>query len=121
MNSGLNRRKAIARIMVGFIPTMILVNPVKAFSGVLNNNKQHHILITDLEYLPKIIKVSIGDRITWTNKDIIPHTVTASDDSWDSKLLNQGEQWHLDITSNLDLTYYCRYHPLMRAAIEIIE
>jgi len=29
------------------------------------------------------LSVQIGDRVTWTNLDIVPHTATTTDGSWD--------------------------------------
>lgn len=61
-----------------------------------------------------------GDGIILTNLDIAPHTATATDKSWDSKLMQKSGDWHLDVTADMATSYYCRYHPQRKAKLTII-
>ena len=46
--------------------------------------------IRGFEYLRHSLRVAVGDVVIWKNSDIVPHTVTAQDDSWDSGLIAAG-------------------------------
>jgi plastocyanin len=94
------------------------------FNLILADDKsiQSHVIeIRNLEFTPKELTVAPGDTITWVNYDLVPHTVTADDESWDSDLLGSKEQWQTVIKENMYESYYCRYHPSMTAHIRIIK
>ncbi len=77
----------------------------------------HVIEIHKMKFQTKILNVQIGDTITWINKDIVPHTATASDRSWDSGRLKKGENFSLTITDKTSLEYFCFYHRQMKAKL----
>ena len=77
----------------------------------------HAIEIRDFVFSPRSIKVKTGDTITWTNFDIVPHTATANDSSWDSGTLEQGESFILTIAEDMELDYFCVFHPMMKASL----
>ncbi|MCF6220368.1 MAG: plastocyanin/azurin family copper-binding protein [Robiginitomaculum sp.] len=77
----------------------------------------HIIEIHKMRFQTKLLNVKIGDTVTWTNKDIVPHTATASDKSWDSGRLNKGESFTLTITNQTKLNYFCLYHRQMQAKL----
>ena len=60
-----------------------------------------------------------GDTIVWTNHDIAPHTATARDKSWDSGRLKRGATFTATVSEDFDGPYFCRFHPMMKAAIKI--
>ena len=37
--------------------------------------------------------MKVGDTIEWKNADIVPHTVTAVDKSFDSAAISPGHSW----------------------------
>jgi plastocyanin len=40
--------------------------------------------IKQLKFLPAVVTVHPGDKIQWTNNDIVPHTATTVDKGFDS-------------------------------------
>ncbi len=81
-------------------------------------SQQHRVVISSLMFAPAQISVKAGDRVTWLNDDIVPHTATASDHRWDTGIIEPGQQVTLQIPEG-DVTadYYCLYHPLMKGSI----
>lgn len=65
-----------------------------------------------LNYTPDVITVIIGmnNTVTWINKDLTTHTVTASDNSFNSGDIKAGMSWTHTFTSPGNYTYYCIYH-----------
>jgi len=81
----------------------------------------HVVYIEGMQFSPSSLQVNIGDTITWINNDIVPHTATAVDKSWDSKNLSKGDEFSLTVDENTLLQYFCVYHPNMVAQIELIS
>jgi plastocyanin len=71
--------------------------------------------IREFEFIPEQPTVSPGDIVVWKNLDIVPHTATSEDDSWDSDLIEAGGTWETVIREDMVLAYYCRFHPSMIA------
>ena len=77
----------------------------------------HRIAIGEMKFQTKSLDVRIGDKITWVNEDMVPHTATAKDKSWDSGLLKKGESFTLTIAENTALDYLCTFHPQMKGTL----
>jgi plastocyanin len=39
--------------------------------------KDHMVSIEGMKFVPETVEVAAGDTVTWTNKDFVPHTVSA--------------------------------------------
>jgi plastocyanin len=89
----------------------------EAISG--DEQRTHIVTITNFQFVPAEITVKVGDTIKWINQDFIPHTATADDKSWDSKLIGSGEEWELIVERNMFTSYFCTFHPGMKAKIQI--
>jgi plastocyanin len=73
---------------------------------------------------PKIINVSKGGGIIWTNNDNVPHTVTSFADSgksFDSSLIMPKRTFALNTAKLSEKTYdyFCTIHPFMKAKFTI--
>ncbi len=75
----------------------------------------HQVVLRGLAIQTASLSVSPGDTVTWTNRDIVPHTVTATHGGWDSGLIAAQSSWSRVITAADTGEYFCRYHPTMRA------
>jgi plastocyanin len=60
-----------------------------------------------------------GDTITWTNEDLVPHTVTAKDGRWDSGELAPGDSFVVVVDTGGTVPYVCRYHPTMSGTLDV--
>ena len=77
----------------------------------------HTIDIAGFKFAPNPITVSLGDTIVWVNNDIVPHTATASDDSWDTGTLPTNGEGSVTVTKGMTGTYFCRHHPGMTGTV----
>jgi plastocyanin len=77
----------------------------------------HIVEISGLEFTPAVLDVAVGDTVTWVNRDVVPHTATAADGSFDSGGLDQGDAWSLVIERAGAIAYLCTFHPQMRGEI----
>ena len=48
------------------------------------------ILMKGIAFEPKQVTVHVGDALEWANQDIVAHTATARDKSWDVNVLAGG-------------------------------
>lgn len=62
--------------------------------------------------------VRVGDAIEWSNRDIVPHTVTARDGSFDV-VIQPGKTGRTVLRKAGKAAFYCRYHPSMAGVIDI--
>ncbi|MFD2204164.1 plastocyanin/azurin family copper-binding protein [Kiloniella antarctica] len=81
--------------------------------------EQHRVEITGFNFVPDKLSVRSGDTITWINHDIAPHTATADDGSWDTGEVGKGEERSLLVTTNMSSTYFCQFHPMMKARLTV--
>ena len=76
---------------------------------------EHVVEITGFKFIPESLSVKAGDTIKWINKDITPHTATADDTSFDTGVLKPNESGSITVSSDQTISYFCRYHPTMKA------
>ena len=60
-----------------------------------------------------------GTEVTWTNSDDATHTATADDGSFDTGDLDKGDSKTVTFDEPGSFTYYCRFHPFMKATVEV--
>lgn len=82
------------------------------------DGRKYVIDIASFKYNSEPLKLRAGDTVTWINRDIVPHTATAKDKSWDSGTIKSGKSKSVVITKSLEGNYYCRFHPRMKSTLE---
>lgn len=75
--------------------------------------------IGDRIYSPSSVTIAPGGTVTWTNNDSRAHTVTASDRSWDSGLMNTGATWSKTFPAGGTFSYFCDLHPDMTGRVVV--
>lgn len=79
----------------------------------------HRVEIRDLRFAPGVAEVQAGDTITWTNHDVVPHTVTEAGGVFESSELAVGGTFTLVAESGDSVHYICRYHPTMTGTLVV--
>ncbi|MGB5672577.1 MAG: cupredoxin family copper-binding protein [Sedimenticolaceae bacterium] len=77
------------------------------------------VTISQMRFNAPTITIKVGGRVTWTNSEGIPHTVTADDESFGSSRLSAGETFSYTFNEPGTYTYYCQLHPMMRATVVV--
>lgn len=73
-------------------------------------------------YIPDTITVTVGSTITWQNKGMQLHDVTAIDRTWDSGMINNGLSWQHTFREAGVYEYYCTVHPAdMRGRVVVVR
>ncbi len=91
-------------------------------SGDQNDKITTHIVeIKQFKFSPATLTVKKGDKITWKNLDVVPHTATAKDKAWDSGSLKKNDEWSLIVKEVGEKDYICTFHPVMKGKLIITE
>ena len=77
----------------------------------------HHVDILNFEFTPKFLAVDVGDKVVFTNKDVVPHTVSSVNADWGSGNLVKDAEWTFNVTQRGDLNYFCKHHPVMQGTL----
>ncbi|HST62732.1 MAG TPA: cupredoxin family copper-binding protein [Longimicrobium sp.] len=71
----------------------------------------------NMAFAPGRMEVAVGTTVQWTNNDPLAHTVTASDRSFDSGLIQPGGTWAHTFTTPGTYDYSCTPHPFMKGVV----
>ena len=75
--------------------------------------------ISNFTFGPKMATVKVGQTVTWTNDDDIPHTVVATDKSFRSKVLDTGQSFSFTFAKPGQIAYFCSLHPMMTGKVTV--
>jgi uncharacterized membrane protein len=70
-----------------------------------------------IRFQPAELVVHPGETVEFKNEDIVAHTVTADDGSFDSGLIQPGSSWKMTIQKTGTIAYHCTPHPNMKATL----
>jgi len=73
--------------------------------------------IDNFTFEPQELIVKAGTKITWTNRDDIPHTVVSSDLIFKSKTLDTDDTFSFTPAKPGTYEYFCSIHPKMTGKI----
>ena len=72
-----------------------------------------------MKFVPERLEVAAGDRVTWVNRDIVPHTVTAKEAGVESGDIAQNTRWTWTAKNKGEMRYICRLHPVMKGVVTV--
>lgn len=73
--------------------------------------------IKNFAYVPASVTVPSGATITFVNDDDEPHTVTATNKSFDSEGLDTHASWNHRFAKAGTFNYFCEMHPYMKGTV----
>jgi plastocyanin len=75
--------------------------------------------IADFAYAPATVTIRVGDTVTWTNRDPVEHTATATNGSFDTGLIAPDGSARIRFTRAGTYAYLCTPHPDMRGTVVV--
>ena len=77
--------------------------------------------IDNFAFDPSTLTVARGTKVTWINRDDVPHTATSSAKprAFNSKALDTDDQFSFVFTTPGTYAYFCALHPHMTATIVV--
>jgi plastocyanin len=73
--------------------------------------------ISNFAFGPSNVTVKVGQKVTWTNQDDAPHTVTGGE--LDSPSLAKGASFSFTPTKAGTIAYICAIHPGMKGTLTV--
>ena len=109
----MTRRVAFVGATVAALAATIVLHSVSASPAP----RRFILEIDKFEFRPQRLPLRPGDTVVWKNLDIVPHTATAIDGSWDTGTIEARGEWEGVVTQEMLIGYYCRFHPSMIARL----
>ena len=80
--------------------------------------EEFKVTIDNFTFTPAELKLKVGDTVTWTNHDDIPHTVVSAG-KFRSKTMDTDGSFSFTFTAAGDYKYFCSLHPHMTGTIKV--
>jgi plastocyanin len=79
---------------------------------------EHVVAITGMRFGALPTNLKVGDTIVWENRDIVPHTASARDRSFDVTL-QPHQAKRITLRHAGAIAFYCRFHPAMQGELRV--
>ena len=104
-------------------PLALLAAPLAVFGAAPLHAAEaapaHAVTISNMSFQGLPAKAAVGDTVIWTNRDMVPHTATAEDGSFDVAL-PPGASKSIVLAKAGTIKFYCNYHPMMQATLTVV-
>ncbi len=117
----MQKRTKSAVVAAAFAIATIAISSSSANAADKSSPRHHVVEIYKFKFIPAELETSPGDTIVWKNLDIVPHTITAADKSWDSGTIKKAGEWQTVVRSEAPGAYFCRFHPAMKAQVTFLK
>jgi len=77
------------------------------------------VTIENFAFDPADLTVSVGDTVTWSNKDSTAHTATADGGAFDTGTIAAGSSKSVTFSRAGTFTYHCKIHASMTAQVVV--
>lgn len=91
---------------------------VLMLAGIAAHAQEEKVTIDNFTFTPPEVTVKVGDTVTWTNRDDIPHTVVSAG-KFRSKAMDTDNSFSFTFTEAGDYKYFCGLHPHMTGMIKV--
>ena len=115
----LKRRSVLSGFAAASAAAILASRPGALAHDGVEHAATHEVEIRGFKFEPASLTARPGDTITWTNRDLVPHTATAHDGRWDTGRIGKGETASMVFEAGMAGDYFCRFHPAMKARLEI--
>lgn len=78
----------------------------------------HTIIMDKVKFGAVPAGLRVGDTVVWDNRDLVPHTATARDGSFDV-VIAPGHSAKTVLRKAGTIAFYCRYHPDMTGRLVV--
>ncbi len=114
----------IVLVVVGVGTYYLVFNKKQEVTPANTNNSYTPGISVDIKsfaFNPSTLTVKVGTKVTWTNNDSAPHTITSdSDNLLNSTTLSPGQSYSFTFTTPGTSNYHCTIHPSMKGSV-IVE
>jgi plastocyanin len=77
----------------------------------------NQVVIENFSFAPATLTVKAGTKVTWINRDDVPHTVNENDKRFKSGPMDTDDQFSYTFRDPGTFSYFCALHPKMTGQI----
>ena len=100
------------------VAAILLTLPAIQGSVAAEKAAPNQVTIDNFSFLPQTLTVPVGTKVTWINRDDVPHTVVSVDKKTIvSPALDTDEKFSYTFSTAGTNDYYCSVHPHMKGKI----
>jgi plastocyanin len=77
----------------------------------------NQVVIENFSFVPATLTVKAGTKVTWINRDDVPHTVNENDKRFKSGPMDTDDQFSYTFSAPGTFNYFCALHPKMTGQI----
>jgi plastocyanin len=77
------------------------------------------VAVAGMAFGPRTVTVAVGETVTWSFEDAVPHTTTSDQGFWDSGSRSSGATYARAFSSAGSFAYRCTLHPHMRGKVRV--
>jgi plastocyanin len=92
-----------------------------ADTGTAPSSASNEVSIDNFKFSPRTLTVAVGTKVTWVNRDDVPHTATSTKKPkvFDSKTLDTDDKFSYVFKTTGTYEYFCAVHPHMKGQIVV--
>lgn len=111
-------RRASLLVALAPLAAALALVPGEAAAPAAGAARVHTIVMSAMKFGAVPAGIRAGDVIVWVNRDVVPHSATARDRSFDIDL-RQGQAKRMVVRNAGRFAFYCRYHPGMTGTLAV--
>ena len=77
------------------------------------------VTIDNFTFSPQTLTIKAGTKVTWLNRDDIPHSVTSTTIAFISPALDTDDSYSFTFTTAGSYDYFCSLHPHMTGKVVV--
>jgi amicyanin len=77
------------------------------------------VTIDNFTFSPQTLTIKAGTKVTWVNRDDIPHTVASTTKAFKSPALDTDDTYSFTFTAAGNYEYFCSLHPHMTGTVMV--
>lgn len=110
-------RSHFRRISFAAVLAVLVTSIGQAASVAPSKPRTHTVIIEGTRFQPESLTAGTGDTIVWVNRDLFPHTATASNSTFNSRVIAAGASWKFVAKKKGEFPYVCVFHPTMKGSL----
>lgn len=111
--------RSLPQAFAAAVVSLVLAGTAASTAQTKAAPKTYKIIMQVVGFDPPSLTVKPGDKVTFVNNDLFPHTATADDKSFDSKSVAPADTWTYVAGKPGTHTYTCIFHPNMKGTIKV--
>ena len=94
--------------------------PQAAAGSVAGASGSSEVTIDNFAFNPKIISIAAGSKLSWRNRDDVPHKIQSADNRFvGSPLLDTKSVYSVGFPEGGEYPYFCSLHPVMQGKVVV--